>query len=189
MPTPTLANVPKNQLDALPIDQTGGTAGAAVVIGNSMQRFWSPTALGLSGITGWTTDGFGNIYIVTPFLEVLGCTNFVMQMRCITSIVRVALPSTLLFSQYRLTSADSIPPFGTNNNAENAAMSQIGLGKIFAAALAGDQQVVDWAWSVGRTGSPEPSVVIGSDVRFVIQSAGPVPAATNSFSVSLWGSG
>lgn len=186
-----IGKTPVNQLNALPLQDADSNAAGGILqtAFGTVERYFSPAVLLINGITAWTTDGLGNNFLATPFLDLRGCSTFAFQFRCVLSAGRVALPAMLLFSNYRLSSSDVQPPFGSNGDTTNAPLNQIIPGaRAFAAGNNGDTQTIQWMWAPTSSGGTNPTVTIGSDIRFIIQVNGAVPPASNAFSAALWGS-
>lgn len=74
MPTPTLANVPKFQRDALPIVVGGASTPSQVLEGGRVVRKWTPAATGING-SAVTVDANGHVFLPTGFLDLSGCRS------------------------------------------------------------------------------------------------------------------
>lgn len=93
MGTPTLANVPMNQRRALPVLQSGGSAGQPNVIGGNVVRKWSPTQTGLDAGAA-QTDANGHVFLATNFLDLSGCRAFTALIERTGAVNPLVLPNT-----------------------------------------------------------------------------------------------
>lgn len=93
MGTPTLANVPRNQLRGLPVLQTGGSAGNANIVGGNVVRKWSSVQTGLD-VAAAQTDANGHVYLATNFLDLSGCRAFTAMIVRTGAVAPLVAPNT-----------------------------------------------------------------------------------------------
>lgn len=193
MPTPTLANVPQNQRDALPIMQSGGTNGTVDVLGGVVVRKWTAAQTGIASASV-TTDANGHVYCVTSFLDTSGCRSFTALMLRGTTPAGslLATPAMLVQFQMRIDAAD-VPPTslpGGSINLPFCGMSPVNTTGLTWPALNDDAEVQralrcwDLAEIMGNAGT------VGSqqaDARFFLSFGTSAVSADNKFTVVLWG--
>jgi hypothetical protein len=200
MPAPTtIAKIPQNQLNALPLTDaaTAAAGGDIVVLGSAITRYWSPTVLGVSGARRTGPEAVSGYFaLVTPYLDVRGCSQFVvlLQRNGGTGVGAIGTSATCSF-QYRFATTDT-QPFGQNGGVGDNAIgkSNVGGGAIPFPSVAAQPlpQYNVRAFSLAVvTGSAGVSNMIGTDVRIIIDWSTTDPevgaGGTVFFSIAMWG--
>lgn len=190
-------NLPLNQQNALPIPGASASiTGTTVIVGGVVTKYFSPSDMGISGVSTTTDGPTGAVYVSSQYLDLRGCSKYAMQVRCVNANIRGALVAMQVVAQYRLSGSDTPAPFYANGGsislAFNAQLNVLGSGTIIFPATAAISEVqtayATWETAGGTGQAGEFSVVIGSDVRFFLFfSTNPV-AAANAFTCSLWAS-
>ena len=120
--------VPQNQLDALPLITVAqaSSGGDVTVLGGQILRRFTPAVLGVNGAaaSSYATPAALNVpYLVTPFLDVTGCTNFAFVLMITNTTAGNLTPPTQssLYAQMRLGPTDAPPlyQFTTANADDN----------------------------------------------------------------------
>jgi len=194
MPPTVISKMPQNQLDALPLIDAGTVAnsGDVQILGNRITRYWSPTALGLSG-AAFVSDGGagGGTVLATPFLDVRGCRAFTILLRRINVLLAAALPDFFLWGQYRFSTGE-VPLFDGSGDRltylEGYLVNNITIS-FPAMQTAGEVQTATRGWHVGQEplAADQPQT-IGMDLRVVVTCT-VAPAVANTFSMAIWGVG
>lgn len=195
MPPANIAKIPQNQLNALPLTDaaTAAAGGDIVVLGNSISRYWSPVTTGVNASV-FANDANGFPVMVSNFLDVRGCRSFVLLLRRAFTGVGIALANITCTYQFRFSSGETpLTSLGATQNVGFLAMNVLpGLNVISFPAFQNANEVQTHAFpfdtgqetATGFSGTK----VIGTDVRFVYTATGAI-AATNTFSLAIWGSG
>lgn len=193
MSTPTLANVPQNQLDALPVFQNGGSAGGGNVLGGVVVRKWTAATTGINGSAA-LTDANGHVYLATGFLDTSGCRSFTgLLLRSSSGGALVATAPMLVYFQMRVDAADIAPTSlpGGAINLDYCGMSVVNNNTItwplMGSAAEVQRALRCWDLSTpagfaGAAGSQS------ADVRLLLSFGTTAIAANNRFSLILWGS-
>lgn len=192
-----IGKTPQNQLDALPLqDADSAAAGGQIqVVGGSMVRYFDANTLGINGVTAATfsSGAFSDTGLLTPFLNCVGCSKFIIVVRAFTTIIRAALAPLHVSVQVRLGASDT-PPVLYQNGAgihqeANAWTSLSSTGLTFPATQATEAQTLVFSWDTTAPGNSVPSgqfTFFGSDIRFLVSTLGTAIAATNTFSMNIW---
>jgi hypothetical protein len=193
----TIGKTPVNQLNALPLqDADSAAAGGQIqVVGGSMVRFFDANTLALNGVpmTTFTAGGFSDVGLVTPFLNCVGCTKYMVAIRTTNVGARGALPTIHVQAQMRMGASDNPAVVYANaaglQQAANAWIFLSSTGLVFPATVAGNEpQTILFAWesTAASNSNPGQFTVFGSDIRFLFSTTGAVVAAQNLFSVNIW---
>jgi len=186
-----IGKTPQNQLDALPLQDadTAAAGGVLSIVGGSINRFWDPNTLQINGINT-TTFSATKVALVTPYLDLRGCTKFVFALRRTVAGAAGAVPSGILTFQYRLGASDTpaVTQTGSIDDSMNGIINNTS-GVIFPATAGAETDTriltFDEFQNSGVGGAV--SLSIGSDVRLIFSfSTNPVNVI-NFFTAYLWG--
>ena len=192
-----LGNTPKNQIDALPIMTVVAAAAAddITIVGGTIAKFWSPTTLGMAGIVP-TTDAAGHVFLVTPFLDMTGCTNgaLLLTRTDTANSLAGAIYNPLVLCQYRITHVGAMPTSfasGGSINLPQAGINLIAPNPIaFVATIAApttQRGLATWGPSAIVASANQVGMTIGADVRIFVSFSTNAQPVTQTFSVSIWG--
>lgn len=193
MGTPTLANTPAYQLDALPVFQNGGTAGAGNIVGGVVVRKWLAATTGINASAA-TTDANGHVFLATAFLDTSGCRSFTaLMLRSSAAGALVATAPMLVYFQMRINAADVAPTSlpGGAINLDYCGMSVVNNNTLtwplMGSAAEVQRALRCWDLSTpagfaGAAGSQS------ADVRLLLSFGTTAIDANNRFSLLLWGS-
>jgi hypothetical protein len=192
--------LPQNQIDALPLITPAQAVQASIVIrsGGQFYRSFSPTDLGINGITPTLFVFSGaqqESMLVTPYLDLSFCNRFRIALRRSISNGTAAIAGdNVIFSiQMRMGPADAPAPgysTGTQINDTFASRAQIGSVNLgFPAIEAGTTQTLQIGWTDSQTqGDGQQggtAIALGGNCR-IIASFGPVAInALHIFSMQL----
>ena len=200
-----IGKTPVNQLNALPLQDANSAAAGGVlqVIGGTLLRYFDGPTLLISG-TAMTTFASIEDALVTPYLDLRGCTKFIFSLSVVNNVAArgVAMSAIKLKMQVRMGIADTPPVVYVNNNGagsrddtNNALWNVTNQSHIFSVTgIAGEVQRAVWAWESSTT-SVDTSVatVFGSDIRFIVTTettgaSPPAPGPNSLFTANLWAS-
>jgi|SRR6516162_2537064 hypothetical protein len=197
----TIGKTPVNQLNALPLQDadTAAAGGIIQVIAGQLYRFFDANTLGINGIPMASFGGGVQIGLVTPYLDLRGCSKYALALRCVNNTAAHGiLAAIFVLMQYRMGPGDAPAVVYVNNGGAGSrdqldnAIGQLGsTGHQFqATAGASEAQTRLWAWdnSLADTTIGGDFTAIGSDVRFQIVTNGVAMAAQNLFTCTLWAS-
>jgi len=193
------ALIPQNQLDALPLISAAqaAQAGTLQIIGGRVVRYFGPADLGInaSGVSTFPVGAGFYYYLVTPYLDLRGCTTFAFLLRrnvgaTITALAGVAT----LQLQWRLGSADTPPitwidPTGATVNDAQVGKAQVQTGVTFPATTAGNNQRALITWGGVLQAGYGADVAPGADTRVIVSWSTNNPnVGDGTFTASLWAS-
>lgn len=198
-----IGKTPQNQLDALPLqDADSAAAGGEIqIVGGVINRFFSSSVLQITGVA--MTTFTGEQALVTPYLDVRGCNQFVLTLSTVNNVSgRAALPAIFVFIQTRLGASDTPPVYyannggaGTRDEADNSIQLVTTTGHAFAiTAAAGEVQRHTWAWNQAAVNNGGLGATaggagwIGTDSRLIITTQTVGMSTNNLFSATLWAS-
>lgn len=190
MPTPTLANVPQNQINALPVFQTGGASGSSSIVGGQVVRRWTAAQTGIdTEATG--TDANGHVFLATDYLDTSGCRSFTaLMLRSSAGAALAATPAMLLYFQMRIDSSDAAPSSLPGLNLAFCGMSVVNANTITWPLMgsAGEVQRALRCWDLSTVAGVAGAVGSQSaDVRLLMSFGVAAVNADNRFSLVLWG--
>jgi len=194
-----IGKTPVNQLNALPLQDADSNAagGTLQVVGGTITRYFSPAVLGINGAS-FTPDTL-NCTIVSPFLDLRGCSKYTVALRLprVTAGGLGQITNVFCHFQTRMGASDTPILYNINGGGQ---LDLVGSGwiafnnnaQLFDTASNGTVQTVVWSLSEsGPSDGRSTSLVLGSDVRLIFAThtatAGS-PNASNLFSAQLWAS-
>ena len=192
-------NLPLNQQNALPIPGASSVNnGTLTVVGGTVNRYCSPTDLGINGagVLTLTVGGGSYYYLATNYLNLTGCTRFAFLVsRAVTADQQAALATGgRLAVQFRLGATDTpaaVYVVGASAIEQFAGKSYLNTAAItFPAGSTGDNQRALVTWSADEiVGAGGVAASFGTDCRFVFDwsTTNPTPGA-NTFTAQLWAS-
>jgi hypothetical protein len=190
--------IPLNQQDAFPLQSIAAAQQATdvQVIGGMVTKYFGPSATGVFA-AAVTTDANGHRFCASNYLDMMGCNvGAALISRNDTAAAPLAAPAFQLLMQYRATPITVMP---TSNALGGGSINLDQCGMIgihttlftFAASTAPitEYALISWGPSTDAgTGAVPSPVSVFADVRFFISFGTNTPAATNRFSLSIWGS-
>jgi len=201
MPGINIGNTPINQLNALPLvtAQSVGEPGEVVFLGNTVVRYWSPTALlgaalGGAGVAGNVADPFepgARSGFVTNFIDVR-CVNFftcIMVMRAAVAGNDLGTPSWLVAAQHMGVGLNGVavtPGGGIKSDLAFVPVGTVSVGARLANAVGANQ---DRTGELGWAGTSTASRMVGSvRLYFHVENMVGTPAE-QLWWPTLWGQG
>jgi len=187
-----IGNMPQNQIDALPLfsADTAAKGGIISIFAGSFTRYLDGPTTGING-SAFATDANGLVFIVSDFMDLRGCRSFAILLRRAFVGVGALLQGINVWVQYRFTTAEvpltSFAPAAANQ--EYLGMFLLGFQPITFPAFgaAGQVQTSYRGWNTAQAsgvgGMPQS---LGTDCRLVLIANGAI-AATNTFTMTLWG--
>lgn len=189
--------IPVNQLDALPLISAAqaAQAGTLQIVGGRAARYFGPADLGInaSGVSTLPVGAGFYYYLVTPFLDLRGCSTFAFLLRRNVGATITALAGTAVLQlQWRMNSADTPPvawidPTGTAVNENQVGKAQVQTGVVFPATTAGNNQRALITWGGVLQAQYSPNVAPGADTRVIVTWSTTNPnLGDGSFTAALW---
>lgn len=196
-----IGRTPLNQLNALPLQDadTNAAGGEISVVGGSFCRYFSPTVLQINGAVLSSVAVGINTYrfIVTPYLDLRGCSKFQFLLRRNVVTTTAALLGTPQLSfRTRMGASDAPGIVWINGNAINESMSGASYVNTVtplafpAAGAGGNNQQSLRTWAADEIqGFGGTAASIGSDSRLCVDWGLTDPVIGDStFTAQLWAS-
>jgi len=183
-------NVPINQQNALPLATIAqATPGQLQIVGGSVYRTFAPEDIGINGSVFALNNNQG--LIAGNYLDLRGCTKFVVAVRCVNALVSVARPAITLAWQLRMGTSDAPAPgklVGGSLNTEMNSELYAGANWIFPATTAPGEvltKLLAFAYpSISNFGNN--TVVMGYNMRPILTAlSSTMPDSNNLFTMYM----
>lgn len=185
-----IGKTPQNQLDALPLQDADAAAAGGIlsIVGGAVNRFWDPATLGINGVN-MTLFSATKWALVTPYLDVRGCSRFVIALRASISAGATLAMNVNTSWQYRQGPGDSpaVTQAGTINDLVNGITNNSGSMVFPATAGASTFTILNTVGPEGGAGTPGCfEYVIGTDVRFILNTSTNEPGGVGKNGLTAW---